>query len=290
LTANSEFRDTDVAAQGICLSENLELHEYVGGGSFKGVYRITTRTGEICALKVNKAAGVSPRTIREVDAIRRCRHVSVARLLHSGTHEIDGQLFHFTLEEFLDGGTLTSRLQQGALTTNLTVEYGRLLIDALVHIAGLGLVHRDIKPENIMFRATGDVPVIVDFGLVRDLSASSLTQTWLVRGPATPYFAAPEQLNNQKRMIDWRCDQFSLGVTLCYCHFGMHPFQMDGEPIFAVDTVDRVASRGPRNSALLRSCAREGMKCIERMTRVWPVERYRDPTDLATQWPSGRSA
>jgi hypothetical protein len=57
-------------------------------------------------------------------------------------------------------------------------------------------------------------PALVDFGLVRDLSETSLTASWLPRGPGTPLFASPEQLNNEKALIDWRSDQFSIGVIL----------------------------------------------------------------------------
>ena len=36
-----------------------------------------------------------------------------------------------------------------------------------------------------MFRDAGETPVIVDFGLVRDLQATSVTASWAMRGPVT---------------------------------------------------------------------------------------------------------
>lgn len=37
-------------------------------------------------------------------------------------------------------------------------------------------------------------------------------------------YAPPEQYRNQKRDIDIRADLFALGVTLCECATGQHPF------------------------------------------------------------------
>jgi serine/threonine protein kinase len=120
--------------------------------------------------------------------------------------------------------------------------------------------------------------------LVRDLSAVSLTHSWLNQGPGTPYFAAPEQLNNQKRLIDWRTDQFALGVTLSFVRFGMHPYQHTGEPKFSPKTVERVASRGPRNVGTLQQFEGAGFPCLKKMTNCWPVERFRRPEELRKAW------
>src|SRR5207244_520254 len=98
------------------------------------------------------------------------------------------------------------------------------------------------------------VPVIIDFGVVRDLADSSLTKTHLARGPGTPLYAPPEQLNNRKALIDWRSDQFSLGITLSYCAFGVHPYAQAGD----VDTVvvDRVAAyQSPSAAWVDKACA-----------------------------------
>jgi len=71
------------------------------------------------------------------------------------------------MEEFCAGGTLQ---QRAPLQAGDCLGIGAHLVDALQHIADLDLVHRDIKPENLMFREkNGSVPVVVDFGLVRNL-------------------------------------------------------------------------------------------------------------------------
>jgi len=272
-------------AKSICDQEGLTFGEYVGGGAFKQIFRVETSDNRVYALKVVKGSASTQRTGREIQAIQKCNHPNIGKLFSVGNHDFDGNKYVFTLEEFLAGGTLTSFLNQNGFLGNKGIfKLGEPLIDAISHIAALDLVHRDIKPDNIMFRTDGVTPVLVDFGLVRDLSAVSLTKSWLNCGPGTPYFAAPEQLNNQKQLIDWRTDQFSLGVTLCYACFGAHPYQLPSESDLSPKTVERVASRGKRSSIVLDKLEKSGLSCLKVMTNAWPVERFRKPSDLEKAW------
>ena len=162
------------------------------------------------------------------------------------------------------------------------LKLGSCLIDALGHIAGRDLVHPDLKAVNVMFRSKDLEPVIVDFGLVRDLRQTSLTRTWEIRGPGTPLYAPPEQLNNEKELIDWRSDQFSLGVMLSYCIFGFHPFSDEGLADAAV--VERVASRGAHADRFLSASDSHRLPLLKRMVNVWPVRRVRTPAQLLKLW------
>jgi serine/threonine protein kinase len=213
----------------------------------------------------------------------RCRHCRIASFHHVDTWLDAGTPVPYSLEEFLSGGTLAKRLERGRLSPAALHPLGAKLIDAVSHVAAHDLVHRDIKPDNIMFRdGTTDDPVLVDFGLVRDLSQDSLTKTWLMRGPGTPFFAPPEQLNNEKSLIDWRADQFSLGVVLAICGTGSHPFAPDGASPESV--VDRVAQRESPGSDFANWTSAVGLEPLLRMVAPWPVERYRTPADLAAAW------
>jgi serine/threonine protein kinase len=186
------------------------------------------------------------------------------------------------LEEFLDGGTLADKLVADRMDTSDVVRIGGALISAVEHMASLGLVHRDLKPANIMFRADGTTPVVVDFGIVRDLSQPSLTQGWLNMGPGTPYYAAPEQLLNQKELIDWRTDQFALGVLLAESALGVHPYANAGES--HLDTVKRVAARNGPSKEFQVECQRVGLPLLTAMVAPWPVQRIRSPQSLRGAW------
>jgi len=86
-----------------------------------------------------------------------------------------------------------------------------------------GILHRDIKPSNIMVTPQGE-PVILDFGLVSDLTseAEALTRTGDLFG--TPAYMSPEQIAGQRVRLDRRSDVYSLGVTLYECLTHRRPF------------------------------------------------------------------
>jgi serine/threonine protein kinase len=152
------------------------------------------------------------------------------------------------------------------------------LAEAIEHLAAKHLVHRDIKPDNIMFRGKSWSPVLVDFGVVRDLTKSSVTQSFALMGPGTPYFAAPEQLVNDKHLIDWRTDQFSLGVTLVVAMRGQHPFHHAGDT--ELETIERVAARGALSDEFVAWTEASAFAMLRPMLGGWPVERISTPALL----------
>jgi len=270
-------------ARRFCGNERLTFIKPVGSGSFKETFLVETGSRELLALKVYKPGSSSERSNREIEAMRRCSHDNIAKLYNTTAFEVNDGEYLISLEEFLPGGTLTNRVaERGPLTAMETRQIGQSLINALAHIAVLGLVHRDLKPDNVMFRSDRLTPVIVDFGLVRDLNAISLTQTWLIRGPGTPLFAPAEQLLNQKAMIDWRADQFSLAVSLSIATFGFHPYSepMDLPPAI----VDRVAIRGALSTRFRAAAEQSNLAALITMAEPWPVRRFRTPADLAGAW------
>jgi len=278
--------DLESAALQICKQKGLQFGELVGTGGFKQVFRVEDANGTQLALKVLSRRASSARTAREIEALRRCNHPNIAKLLHIDQSTFAGVTFDYMLEEFLSGGTLGKRLQtHGALNREEVLVLGKPLISVLVHLYDLGLVHRDIKPDNIMYSQDGLSPVLVDFGIVRDLSAVSITKTFLPVGPGTPYFASPEQLNNAKGQTNWRSDQFSLGVMLYYCCLGVHPYQFPSDqPGDDMAGIERVVTRQTRSIEFYTNAKMIGLPCLIKMTEPWPINRFRTPDQLATAW------
>lgn len=256
----------------------MQFVSRVGEGTFKQTFHVLGKDGPV-ALKLYKSAISSPREQREINSMLRCQHPNIARLLSVEEYDYDGARLVTLTEEFLEGGTLT---EKGAITVAECLSIGTSLIQAIGHTAGLGLVHRDIKPDNIMFRANGTTPVLTDFGVARDLLESSITPTWAPRGPGTPFFSSPEQLNNQKHLIDWRTDQFGLGATLSFVTLGVHPYLPDGSPQNKV--VDLVSSRQGPTDSFLAALGSTGLTVLGKMVSAWPVRRYRTPQDLLGAW------
>ncbi len=266
-------------ARAYCASNNLSFCKKAGEGAFKETFEVLQPDGRKLALKVCKPGMFSMRNSREIQAMIKCHHANIARLVAVAMFRFETCDYNITLEEFLSGGTLTHR---GKVDRTACLEIGRQLIDALEHIAEAGLVHRDLKPDNIMFRCNGNSPVVVDFGVVRNLTDTSLTPSWAPRGPGTPIYSSPEQLNNEKHQIDWRSDQFSLGVLLSEAVLGEHPYQLPGMPAYQV--VERVAAREPINPSFVDLANRNGLPALASMVAVWAVQRYRTPRMLQEAW------
>lgn len=270
----------DKIAIQIAKKNHLTNVTFKGKGNFKETYVATTHNGELIALKLLDPQKCSlERSEREIQTMLKCDTPLIAKLYDHGLFNADnGQTYYFCIEEYMDGGSLAEKLSSGTLDSATIREYAVSLIEALDYLRNMNLVHRDIKPENIMFRSTSNVPVIVDLGIARDLSESSLTPTWLPRGPGTPYYSAPEQLNNEKHLINWRTDQFSLGVVIGICLTGVHPFSETG--MTKGDTVAAVGDRKSCTSDFMRRASELGFGFVVKMIDPWPHRRYQSPAEL----------
>ena len=151
------------------------------------------------------------------DAIFRERFVREYKLLSSINNEHVARIYDqgfagdqaYIAMEFLPSGTLASRIREG-ITTRVAIRLAGQIAQALDAIHSRGIVHRDLKPANILFRADGR-PVLVDFGLARDMTVNS-TLTVAGQFLATPRYMSPEQCLG--RPVDLRSDLYSLGAVL----------------------------------------------------------------------------
>lgn len=81
--------------------------------------------------------------------------------------------------------------------------------DALSYAHQNGISHGDLKPSNILITHEG-IPVIVDFGLSKDVKKLSLSEPKEFTG--TLVYAAPEQI--EKNILNEKTDIWALGATL----------------------------------------------------------------------------
>lgn len=253
---------------------------FCGKGTFKEIYRVQTKDFGIVALKlVDRSKNEPVRTQREIAALKRCDSPRIAKIFEARTFRSpDKRVFDIVLEEFFGGGTLEDRLRRSTMSFQQVVNLTVGLVFAVQDLYPLRLVHRDIKPANVMFRDSSDDPALVDFGLVRDLGEISLTPTWLLHGPGTPFYASPEQLNNQKHLIDWRSDQFSVGVIAGHLLTDQHPYQTD--PADPRSAVQAALDRNGPAAEFRKQVMALGLPQITKMVAPWPVQRFKHPAEL----------
>lgn len=270
----------EMIASEICEELSFTKPQYIGEGAFKEAYLTETPNKCNVALKIfNPDKCNLVRAEREITAMLQCNSPFIGKLHNWGKHKYqNNKEILYIIEEYFSGGTLAVKQVGLKGNTKEISNYAIALIEAVIHLRERALVHRDIKPDNIMFQANSNTPVLVDFGIVRDLTGVSLTKTFLPQGPGTPYYASPEQLNNEKHLIDWRSDQFSIGIVLGICLTGNHPYYM---PDFNdYDVVNHVMNRNNCSPMFCAFVGEHHCDFLVKMISPWSINRYTHPYKL----------
>lgn len=139
---------------------------------------------------------------------------------------------HFYLvQEWIEGMTLAERVyQDGPITPE---DVTQLLCDLLPVLASIHhnrAIHRDIKPDNIILRSSDCLPVLIDFGAVKEVMGPTeehsqpATKTVVV---GTPSYMAPEQAVGRPV---YSSDLYSLAMTAIYLLTGRSPQELPDDP------------------------------------------------------------
>ncbi|MDF5729493.1 MAG: AAA family ATPase, partial [Rhizonema sp. PD38] len=98
------------------------------------------------------------------------------------------------------------------------------LTDILGRIHATHVIHKDINPGNIVLNPDTGVVKIIDFGIATRFTRTSLTfkSPHVLEG--TLAYLSPEQTGRMNRLLDYRTDFYSLGVTFYELLTGQLPF------------------------------------------------------------------
>ena len=279
-----------------------------GSGGMGEVYKARdTRLNRTVAIKILTQRWVDDpamqqRFEREARTIAALNHPHVCTLHDIGHEEVgdSGSAVDFLVMEYVEGETLTERLQRGEIPLAEALKVATAIADALDKAHRQGVVHRDLKPSNVMLTKRG--PKLLDFGLAKASAvveavaggvhagsmlptAADVTTPGTVLG--TVQYMAPEQLEGKE--ADARTDIFAFGVVLYEMLTGKKPFHGKSKTlvmsaILTSDPQPLVHAR-PMTPASLDHFVR---RCLAKD----PEERWQTMHDLLIQlrWMAGRGS
>jgi PAS domain S-box-containing protein len=98
------------------------------------------------------------------------------------------------------------------------------LTDILGRIHAANIIHKDINPGNIVFEPDTGIVKIIDFGIATQFNSTNPTFKSPHGLEGTLAYLSPEQTGRMNRLLDYRTDFYSLGVTFYELLTGHLPF------------------------------------------------------------------
>ncbi|HWR84280.1 MAG TPA: protein kinase [Candidatus Deferrimicrobium sp.] len=269
-----------------------EILSPAGAGGMGEVYKAKdTRLDRIVAIKILPPHSADnpdlrQRFEREAKAISSLNHPNICTLHDIGQQ--DG--VDYLVMEYLDGETLSARLQHGPMPVVDVLRFAIQIADALDKAHRQGLIHRDLKPGNIMLTREG--AKLMDFGLARlhptggiVEGVSGITRTTPLTGEGTILgtlqYMAPEQLEGKE--ADARSDLFAFGAVLYEMATGKRAFEGNSQASLIASIIKEqpqpISQVLPLSPPMLDRVIRQ---CLEKD----PDHRWQTSGDLklALQW------
>jgi Tol biopolymer transport system component len=260
-----------------------EIVGWLGAGGMGEVYRARDpRLARDVAIKLiaHTFATDASRVTRfeqEARAVGQLNHPNILAVYDVGVHADTP----YIVSELLEGESLRTRLEGGALAARKAVDYARQIAEGLAAAHEKGIVHRDLKPDNLFVLSEGRVKIL-DFGLAkliqpkddatRETNLATETEPGTVLG--TVGYMSPEQVRGEP--LDARTDIFSFGTIL-------HEM-LTGQPTFgrgtAADTMAAVLKEEPRvplPASVPPALERIVSRCLEKSKNA----RFQSARDLA---------
>ncbi len=221
------------------INDRYQIQRVLGQGGFGRTFLAADnyRFGDLCVLKQFAPANSSPNVLkrsrelfeREAKVLYQISHPQIPKFLAWFTE--DDQLF--IVEEFIDGktylGLLEERRQQGRTFSEAEiVQWLKDLLPVLDYLHNINIIHRDISPGNVMLPQHRSQPVLIDFGIVKEVASqiwsgqvSHMQNFPQASRVGKPGYAPPEQM---QLGVCYPCsDLYALGMTALVLLTGRNP-------------------------------------------------------------------
>ncbi|MGI8500102.1 MAG: protein kinase domain-containing protein [Hassallia sp.] len=225
---------------GTVLQNRYRIIQILGQGGFGRTYLAEDqrRFNELCAIKelipIATGTGAWEKAqelfAREAAILYQIQHPQIPQFRER--FEEDQRLF--LVQDYVAGKTYRAILDERKAVGETFTEAEVLLImrsllPVLEHIHGKGIIHRDISPENIILRESDRLPVLIDFGVVKELATKlqSLNMSMPVTTVGKLGYAPAEQMQTGRAYPS--SDLYALAVTVLVLLTGKEPQELFDE-------------------------------------------------------------
>lgn len=220
------------------LNNRYRLLRTLGSGGFGETFVAEDTympSGRLCVVKQLKPLSDRPQVYHLV-CDRFQREAALLEQLGEGCDRIPKLYAYFTengrfylVQEWIEGLTLTEKVLNGDKFTPQTLQTFLLsLLPVLSYIHSQGVIHRDIKPSNIIWRQPDGKPVLIDFGVAKEMMTTGVDPH---QAPSlavgTRGYMPPEQAAG---FPVYASDLYSLALTAIFLLTGKAPQQLNFDP------------------------------------------------------------
>jgi serine/threonine protein kinase len=210
---------------GTVLQNRYRIIQILGQGGFGRTYLAEDqrRFNELCAIKelIPTATGTGAWEkaqelfAREAAILYQIQQPQVPQFRER--FEQDQRLF--LVQDYVAGKTYRALLDERkavgqSFTETEVLQLMRSLLPVLEHLHNRGIIHRDISPENIILRESDHLPVLIDFGVVKELATKlqSLNASTPLTTVGKLGYAPAEQMQTGRAYPS--SDLYALAVTV----------------------------------------------------------------------------
>ena len=180
--------------------------------------------------------------------------------------------------EDIEGQSLRICAAQMPLTLQEVLHVGAQIALALHDGHAARVVHKDINPANIVFNRESGVVQLIDYGISAHVTQELQNVESLRSMEGTLPYVSPEQTGRTNRLLDYRSDFYSLGVTLYELIGGRLPFAFED----ATELVHAILARIPKPlESLTPSVPPVVCEIISKLMEKMPERRYQSASVLA---------
>ncbi|NEU73178.1 protein kinase [Hassallia byssoidea VB512170] len=246
-----EKLDRNLMSQGIqpgqTLGDRYIIVRLLGQGGFGRTHLAEdiNRFRELCVLKEFSPQVQTPYVLqkaeelfqREATVLYKLQHPQIPRFRELFRSNLGGKEYLFLVQDYVEGqpynALLNTRLQQGLRFSEAEVRQLLLqILPVLDYIHSLGVIHRDISPDNLILRTADQLPILIDFGGVKQVVATVASEYYQHGAGATPPatllgkvgYAPSEQM--QTGLVSPHSDLYALAATVLVLLTGRQPQEL----------------------------------------------------------------